>query len=47
MRTENSPVGVMEIHMVLPADVFASAHVVVQIFQFVLAVNVVGQDGFF
>ena len=47
MGAKDRPVGIVEIQVVLPAYVLASAHVVMQIFQLVLAVNVVRQNGVF
>ena len=45
MGAEGPPVGVVKINMVFPADVFAFAHIVHQILQLILGIDVGGEDG--
>ena len=41
------PVGIMQIDMVFPANIFTLPNIIMQIFQLILAVNVMGQNWVF
>ena len=47
MGAEPAPIGVVEVDVVFPADPFAFSYCIVQIFQLVLRINILCQDGFF
>ena len=46
-RAENRPVGIVQINMVFACNVLTGAHIVAQIFQLILRVNVIGQNRLF